>query len=537
MGTTVRSIRRAREGAGRWAWLAAAMPLVAFVGVGACGSDAPEPASPVSNDGSADALEASSDQKSDPYVPPSDTGPKAHCTLDNGGDPVGLCVQKLVLQVLHDAAFTASAGLVESFDSTTFLPDLADGGAPSHEPNDDVAYGASIARYHASSGVYGDNELTAVLDSDLKKLVALVLSEFATLPDEYDGQLYLDLRTMAGGLRLLNDNEDADKLDVIAEAYGRAIYDVHYKDLPSMVNDAGADGTDGDLDATTDVPEETDGGPTIPGNGIIGRAIGGDQVQYETASVTSAALVLIDLASRHASDEPVLAEAWQRAAVLSLQHVWSFAREPVTGMLYRGMIATSGTTDVLGGAEPKDALLIDVQATAALSMLRAKEIVDASTTGPGVDAGGPLLGVAATWPFLQSADALIGAANGSKSLWDPNLGGYFRGWVPSASTLLTDKPTVGNGRMLAAVHRSAVVGSSPYASQLTQLRALMMQRFPEHTSLLSAYGGQVAYFTSVPGDFNMDGAESGVPFYRSYFTGVNTSACEALDEGWFSIAH
>ncbi|MBI5536229.1 MAG: hypothetical protein HY898_26135 [Deltaproteobacteria bacterium] len=521
----------------RWPWLAALLPLVAFVSSGACSSDSADPAPQPSSDGAPEAAEASVDHKSEPFVPPPDTGPTIHCTLDKGGDPVGLCVQKFVLQTLHDAAFSATSGMIESFDSTTFLPDLGDGGVPSHDPKDDVAYGAAIAHYHASSGVYGDNELTGVIDADLKKLVPIVLGELATIPDEYDGQLYLDLRAMAGGLRLLNDNDDANKIDEIAEAYGRAIYDAHYKDLPAIQLDSGADGADGAEDAAADVAAEADAGAAIEGDGIIGRALGADQIEYEPASVASASLALIDLASRHAEDDQGSAEAWQKAAVRALRHAWDNAREPTTGMLYRTMVATVGASDTVGGPDPKDTLLIDVQATAAVSMLRAKEIVDASLIGPDKDASPGALSLAATWPYLQRADALIAAANGVQSLWDPDLGGYHEGWVPSLAQLRTDKPTRGNGRMLVAVHRSAVMGSSPYASQMTKLRAMMMDRAPLHTSLLSALDGQAAYLASVPRDFNMDGAEAGAPLYRSYFTRANTSACEALDDGWFGFGN
>jgi hypothetical protein len=428
---------------------------------------------------------------------------------------VGLCIQKMVLEAWHEAAFVHGQGVYESWDSDTFMPDEQDG-APLRDRRDDVAYGAAIARYHGSAQRYGDNELTEMLDEDLKKLVPIVQGKFAQLPSEYDGQLYFDLRAMAGGLRMLNELQLAAPLDALAEAYGRAIYESHYQEVTEAY-DAGADGGE-EPEAGEDA---ADGGEVVSGQGVIG-AWNGEQAAYEPASAASAAVVLLDLAQRHAgTEEPV--EKWQRAAVRAANHLWLRAREPSTGMVYRSMLR-AGSVDEPSGPEPRDAMLLDVQATVALSMLRAHEMIEANAGA---------FSLAGSWPWLANAEALLEAVNAVPGMWDAGRGGYSEGWVPSTAQLMTDKTTRGNGRMLSAVHRAAVMGSSPYAGQMTALRAMLMQRMPAHTSLLSARDGQVGYFLRVPADFDLDSEQGAAARYRSYFSRANGWGCEALDDGWF----
>jgi hypothetical protein len=491
----------------------------------ACGSDASNPAVTPSADAGSDVNDAATDPKSE-HVPQEDSGPTIKCKLDQGGDPVGLCEQKFVLQAWHDAAYKSAAGVAESWDSTTFVPDQDGQGNLLHDARDDVAYGASLASYYQSAKVYGDNELDAMIAGDLKELVPLIDAELGTLPDDYDGELYVNLRAMAGGVRARNDLDSASKLDAIADKYARAVFDVHYKALPEAPSDGGVPdaedaaeggGTDGDADGDA-------AGEVVTGNAIIGKAVG-DQVQYESASVASAALALADMAWRHPDDTN--AAEWQRAAVRAWMHLWQHAREPSSGMLYRTMITTAAGVDELSGEAPNDVLLIDVQATVALSMLRAVELVNAH---------GSELAIVATWPLLSGAQDLVGRAN-EAGLWDAELGGYYEGVVASSQQKLTDKTTRGNGRMLMAVHRSAVEGSSAYAGQMTTLRTLLMQRYPMNTSLLSALDGQVGYFIAVARDYKMEGLEAGTPRYLSYFSRANGWGCEALGDGWYGIPH
>lgn len=469
--------------------------------------------------------------------PPEDSGTSVKCVLDQGGDPVGLCVQKFVLLAWHDAAFAPGTGVVESWDSTTFAPDEDGEGKVLHDRRDDAAYGAALARYYPSAKIYGDDEINATVVQDLKALVPLIESQFAALPDEYDGELYWNLRAMASGLRVLNELPSAGKIDAVAEAYGRAIFASHYHTLPDAPSDAGApdapdapDGFDGS-DATdgSDAAEALDGDATpaevVTGNAIIGTAAAG-QVEYDAASAASAALALVDLAWRNPQDAN--AAEWQRAAVRVWMHLWAQAREPSTGMLYRTMITTSSGVDTVSGQSPQDVLWIDVQATVALSLLRALELTIAHPAE---------LSIVAGWPMLATAETVIASANGSPGLWDAQRGGYYEGLVASSQQVLTDKPTLGNGRMLSAVHRAAVEGSSPYVGQLTTLRTLMMQRFPLSSSLLSSLDGQAGYFRSVPRDYKMEGLDAGAPRYWSYFSKANGWGCEALADGWYGIEH
>lgn len=446
--------------------------------------------------------------------PEPDAEAVVQCTIDNGGDPVGLCVQKFVLTAQHDAAFLPGVGVASRWDATTFIPATDDAGTVVHDPRDDLAYAAALARYHASSKLYGDTEMTTQFDADLLALVPVLKAEFATPGESCAGESYRHLRQVAAGLHYLNKAEDADAINVMADSCGREIFEHRYHELPA--------------------PADSDGGTA--GGGIIGSESSGGAYEYEPAEVAASALAMLDMAWRHLDDDPAMAEPMQRAATRSLAYVWARARHEPTGMLHaRLRTSSTGQPDELAGETTPDVLLSEVQGVFALSLLRSLELVTESQKGPATDSGPAGLVVAAQFPWLERAEALLESVNGPQGLWDDEHEGFIEGVVPSTAERLEAKLTRSNGFLLAGIHRCVTVGSSAYGSRIKQLRTLLMQRTPEHTSLLSAMSGQLSYFEAVPPDYSI--VDSSDPRWVSYSGRANASGCEALDEGWFGLAH
>jgi hypothetical protein len=144
--------------------------------------------------------------------------------------------------------------------------------------------------------------------------------ELATLPDEYTGETYRRLRLAASGLRIVNDTMDGDLVDVIADAYGRAIYTKYYVQLMSPPTDGGADADDGSTDGAPPDASPGDAAPSDAGDaeasvpvpdGILGRRQG-SEVAYSPADVATAALALLDMAVRKPMDANQV--GWQVAA-------------------------------------------------------------------------------------------------------------------------------------------------------------------------------------------------------------------------------
>lgn len=434
-----------------------------------------------------------------PILPPDDASKRA-CKLDNGTDPVGLCIQKKVLRGQHEAAFS-SQGVVASWDSLSFAADKGDGGVALHDLHDDVAYGASIALYHTSSGRYGDTEYTQTLDADLLKLVPILETELKTLPQEYGGELYAQLRLVAAGLRYVDRNSDADAIDVLADAYGRAIYKAHF--FPIGMGDGG------------------------PLDGIL--ASDAVTLEYAPADVVTGALALLDMAQRHALDDAASAAAWQTAARLSIDHVVVRAHEPVTKMYLRSLrVVPGGTKDDSSHAPaPADLVLSDVAATIALALTRAQDLVTKNPTA---------LSKVSTYPFEVHAEEAIASLNAAPPLWDAMGLGYMEGYVPSTTTLLTGKPTRTNALMFAAIHRANLTGTTPFGPQLKPLRTLMLERVPPNTTFFSLDGNQSGYFLKVSKGFAFAANDAGLePRAKSYFSAAASAAVEGLNEQYFGV--
>ncbi len=420
--------------------------------------------------------------------------------LDNGSSPVELCIQKLVLGALHEAAFVEDRGVLASWDSTTFVPDKDDGGAPLHDVHDDVAFGAAINAYGLSATRYGDTELTPTLDQDLIHLVPTLKKELATLPDEYSGELYMHLRGVAVGLRYLNQNDDANAMDQIADAMGRAIFG-HF--VPLAAND-----------------------------GVLAQnAIDRD---YAPADVATGALALLDMAVRHTADDAANAVKWADAAQASLDHIYARGREPIRKMYFRLLVpsAAAEKDDLSPRAPaPQDVLTTDASGTVALALLRAGELT-ANNKGA--------LPKLVSYPFVARANEAIASVNAAPSLYDAARTGYMEGYVPSTATLLTNKPTRANALLFAAIHRANVADVSPYASQLKPLRTVMAARSPSNVSLLTSGGAQNAYFQAVSKDFGLLSSDGGagagsVPRPNSYASAAILIAVEGFNEQWVGV--
>ena len=263
-----------------------------------------------------------------------------------------------------------------------------------------MAYAAAAASYLTSAGLYGDTTIDAALANDLTQIAYLLETQHFTIPaTEYSGELYFHLRTLAAGLRALSLNTDGEKVDKLADSYGRSILTAHYTALPAIVvspADAGApppvDAGAGRDAALPDAAGTHEAGPGGAGsnlpNGIIGNPSGSNQIAYATADVATAAYALLDLVNRNQTDTSV--GAWLSAARASLNHVRARAIEPTTGMFYTALVVDkggdAGASDVLAPSTtagvPSDALLADTQATFALAMARAQFLVTSNHERP-----------------------------------------------------------------------------------------------------------------------------------------------------------
>ena len=479
-----------------------------------CGSDSAAQPAPASVEAGADA--ASEQAGSDTYVPEEDAAVTVRCTLDSGADPVGFCLQKAVLSLVHSAGVLGDAGTCESVDWLTHKPDTNGSGQVLHAVRDDIAIAAALAHYHYSAGIYGDNELTPAFDADLVKLSKVVQAE--QLPDGYDGELYLGLRVMSGGLRYLQEDTEAANIDALADAYARSISDKYFHALALQ----------GDQDAGAGDAEASDSGEAgaAPSVGVLGIEDGG-QIVYRPDQAAAGALALLDMAWRKAAGEPQNALLWQARAAGVLQYVMARAREPSTGMLYRELAVSSdqghdAAREVDG--QPADTLLSDVQAATALALVRAERLASEHSTELTVMQG---------LTPLAWVTEITNSMNGTPTLWDAKLGGYMTGYVPSTTQVLTDKPTRANSMMLSVLHGALLAGPGAWAEQINPLRSIVMALTPEHTSLMSAMAGQEAYFLAVPSDFNLDDPDAGTGARaRSYYMAAIADALDGLHEQW-----
>ena len=516
----------------------------------ACGGD-DAPAAPIV-DASVDVADTSTQVDTGGPLPIPD-GSVVHCTLDNGSDPIALCVQKLVLQAEHEAAFT-DGGVAASWDSNTGIV-----GAGPHDFHDDVAFGAALGHYIATSQEYGDSEIQTIVNGDLTALAGIVEKELTTTPADYDGELYANLRAFQGGLNYLDDVEDAAKIGAIADAYARGIYANYYHLVSETPIDAGAPdasaGSDaGDDAAITDAGAASDADASSPSpfpDGMLGELKNG-HVDYDAQKAASGALALLDMVARQAltdtgidaGDAAVVdsgapridAVAWQRAARSILDHLWNRARHPQLGLFY-SKLETSGDPagDALQtGVDHPDMIETDTQGLLAVTFLRARAL---AVTYPAITAIDATL-------FETRGEQILITLNGTPSFWDKTPlptndagSGFFEGYVPSTTTMVKTKPIRGNALLLAALHRASLVSPPINGSELGAMRSLFTSLYPHKTSFLTQALNQNSYLPRTSADLDYPSDDAGSTASGTAYTSAsNHVACEALTELWVGIS-
>jgi hypothetical protein len=471
-------------------------------------------------------------------------------------DPVDFCAIQPVLANQHEYGFTAKGGTYTGWNYKSLNPILGTDEKPAHDILDDAAYAASCAAYHAWAQLYLN---PPSFDADLEAITPVLEKELATLPLDYDGDLYWNLRKVARGLTAINAMVDADKIDAIADKYARQIFSTFFSSLPLAGVDAGSveagldgGGTDGAADGGSSdatLPDaqagnDAGGDPMFEGDGIIGidqfPVTGQPGYLYEPGKVTSAAYALIDLAYRNPADPD--AAKWQRAARQALDHVYDRGREPETGLYYTSLITVGGPLDALGSlSTPTNSVSTDVQATHLLYLLRAQQLVAMSI--PPLDAGPdamiPLdapgtgtLASLADFPFLTRAVELLvalqpfwdgtvkvdGGTDSSLPVGDTTLGGFVDGYLPSTHELVRTKSTHPNAYLFAALDMQLTVAgnASPVLHQeiaeRSKLRVLLSNEtesmsgqivgIKPNVNFLTVVSGQQAYFGTVSQDFH-----------------------------------
>ncbi len=566
-------------------------PLLFAAPFAACSTSSSTSSS--STDAGTDAASASDSNDEltfDTSFPQQEAATVTHCRVADA-DPVGLCVQKMVLQDLHAHAFAPNKGVAPSWNSTTQTPDTNEAGVVPYNLDDTVAYAAAAANYLTSAELYGDTSINSILQDDIVSIATQLESNDAGFsvsvpPTEYSGELYFHLRTVAAGLFILGLNSDAQHFNKFADEYGRSILTAHYFTLgsrPVVKGDAGgADGghpgdgghdaaseagkpidashpTDSGHDATVDAgkPHDAAGpaeaGATVP-DGIVGNK-SGNQVAYSPADVATAAYALLDLVKRNPTDPSV--PAWLAAVRASLGHLQARAIEPTTGMFYSALLASydgdGGGGDTLATPTnpmyPNNALLADTQATFVLAMVRAQNLVTANTivSLTGAD-GGAVTDAGVSGPFVPIldlpleawADATLKAMNGAHSIWDGTTGqaghGYLDGYIPGADggtgQLITTKSTRANAFMAAAIEVAFVQNSDQsYRWQLSSLVQLLVAQqsayIPLHSNLITVLPSQLAYLRGATQGF--EPLDSG-PEPMSYTSAAVSAAVESLNQ-------
>jgi hypothetical protein len=416
---------------------------------------------------------------------------------------------------------------VQSWDSTTFVPDKDSSGKPLHDQRDDVLFAAAASRYLESGHIYGDNEIESQVLADLNAVLPTIETEYTT-PDASDPELYVELRDVASNLRKIFDAANADKIDAIADAIGNAIYDQLWHEL-AVVPPPPGDGGDAGVDATSDAvvdsttPDTASDAPDVRlVDGILGTPATGGGYDYVTAKAAYGAAALIDMTAHHPSDPKSL--AWQTAALATFRHIsGSHPRDDGTKLLVTELVtsSTDPVHDTAAGDAPTD-LRTDTIAAVALSLSRAQEIVDANPASfaPSVQA----------YSFKTAASNLLNDSE-STPIWDADKTGYFEGWSLTSSAPIPNKPTRANALMLAAIHRVYTQLGTTTSAHIKPLKTVVTQTTPANTSLLSAVADQGSWFVATSPAFDLTGLTDARA--KSYFSSANAVGCAGLWEQWF----
>jgi hypothetical protein len=458
----------------------------------------------------------------------------SHCTFDRPPqppqDPVDFCLQKTVLQNELTDAYAKGKGVPPSWDAM---------GTPGsgHSWRDDVGFAASIAAYHCSSAIYGDNTLAPMLDAIMPDLGSTIVQELTAAPTGYDGEDYFRLRSAATGLGLANDTMDAATVRQLAEAFARNLQTTYAQ--------------------TVTLPE---GGTAT----VLGTPDGTGNVAYAPAQVIMAAAALVDMANVHASDPDAGADAsaWVTTALAAVDYVWARGRDTTTGLFFQQLVTSSDPGhDALGQGMPTpDALLTDVQAEAVLGLARLQDGVNALLASDAGAAGG-IDGSVLTQSMYWDRASTIMQSLGAAGLFDgtipvgaeagvPNpapVGAFMEGLVPSTGAIDTNKTTIGNAWLLGAAHRVGIGYGSKISDVLRpQLFLAISQQTPASSSLFTVvvdsqtgHPVQTDYLRASSKDFHYatvfspDGGTGGQePGATSYRADAVAAVIEGLTQLW-----
>ncbi len=281
------------------------------------------------------------------------------------------------------------------------------------------------------------------------------------------------------------------------------------------------------------------------GDGILGVVQPGGGILYNVDQAASGALALIDLASRHETDQPTNAHLWAHAAGAVFNHLYARARHP-SGLLYAALVTSSdpgqdafAPTSVVS---PSDVLLSETQGSVAASLMRAQGIV--------VTANMPELSL---FPFgIQAASPLSGlqgvAPGGGKglALWDPTPttdtttncalladaaacggSGFFARYLPSTTGLDNSEKTIrANALAFSAIHRSLVLPGTAASIDFEPLSALFESQQGPNQSFLSQTFEQASYPNAVTASLALLSTSA------SFTAQADAYAIEALTEQW-----
>jgi hypothetical protein len=531
-----------------------ALTCLSFASLGlvwACTSNNPASTGSTSDAGD-DSSEAGEDGGGGFDVPiiPGPDAPTQVCKLSDTSDPVALCVEKQALQYQLAGAYSKATGVAPSWDAITGAVTAGAG----HSWRDDVGFASSIASYHCSSGVYGDNELTPQLDAVMPDLAHTILAELPQAPSGYDGEDYFRLRNAAAGLYYVNDSTDAVAIAKLADAFGRNLQTT-YAQAVTWTPDAGGGGGD--------AGGAGDGGATQTST-LLGTPDGNGHVIYAPAQVIMGAAALLDMAQRAVADADAggaaNAATWRATALSALDYVWARGRDTSTGLFYQQLVTSSDPghdKPYQGATLANDALLTDVQAEAVLGLSRAQDQLTAlrqSTSDGGVTAAGDAGDASLPPPltYFIEADQIVQALT-SVNLFDgitspPNPappGSFMEAFLPSTPAIVTNKTTLGNAWLLGGFHRAALGAPSKYAYVLGEMRSALLQEAPANSSLYSVVTDptsgvaiQTDYLRAASKDFHfarLFSADGGAGAQEPNASEYRSDAVAAMIEGFTQL--
>jgi hypothetical protein len=459
------------------------------------------------------------------------------CTLEDGSDPVALCMQQQMIGFELANAYTSGQGVAPGWSSASPYAPLT-----GHSWQDDLGLAGALGAYLCGAEVYGNNQTTGAFTAKLTDIGNVLFAELQQSPPSgYDGEIYFRLRWAQAAYNYIEDSRAAT-MGTIASTYGAALASQAYP-VAAGGGDAGS-----------------------PGGVVIGTKNADGTVSYAPAQTVMAAAALLDMAvSGATSPDAGPTQAWVNTAQQVLTYVLARGRDPVTGLFYQSLV-TSGDPghDTVGPGTPtNDSMLTDTQAWITLALARAQDLLDTYQALPEEDGGlvGSTDGSLPPLPAYWGASNDLAAALTNAGLFDgtsspppppatPPVGAYMEGLILSGSQMLTNKTTIGNAIFLGGLHRVAAGGGAPLSYELGEIRSALLQIKPESSSLFTIVtndpsGNQESYLragsrtfgyavTITPGSDSAPVPEQGAMNYRS-------DAMHAMIEGitqlWVGASH